>query len=117
MISDVVWLCDPLGAWSIVVPSGLTMKWDDCAICVLFPRDCKLDGSQPKLYISSSSGLGNLMGDLVFFGRLGMSTVPVDFIPGPAGVIGVPIGAIGFLLSTSWLPFAWRCSRYHVVYG
>ena len=49
MISDEVWLCDRLGAWSTAVLSGLAMEWDDCAICVLVPRDCKLDGSQPKL--------------------------------------------------------------------
>ena len=114
MVSDEVWLCDRLGTWSTAVSSGLEMEWDDC---VLLARDCKLDRSQPKLYVSSSSGLGNLMGDLFFFGRLGTSTLPVGFIPCPAGVIGVPMGSIGFILPTCWLPFAWRRSRYRVVYG
>ena len=110
-MSDVVWLRDPLGTWSVVPRSGVTVKW------VLLLRDCRSDKPQPKLCVSSSSGLGNLMGDLFFFGRLGTSTVPVDFIPCPAGVIGVPMGSIGFILSTCRLPFAWRRSRYRVVYG
>ena len=115
MISDVVWLCDPLGAWSIVVSSDLTLKCSGCAICDLPTRDCRLDVPQPELYVSSSSGLGNLMGDLVFFGRLGISTASVDLISGPADVAGVPMGAIGFLICR--LAFAWRRSRYCIVYG
>ena len=115
MISDAAWLCDPLGTWSTVVSSGLTMKRGCCAMCGLPRRDCRLDVFQPELYVSSSSGLGNLMGDLVFFGRLGISTASVDFIPGPVDVAGVPMGAIGFLICR--LAFAWRRSRYCVVYG
>ena len=113
MVSDEVWLCDRLGTWSTAVPSGLEMEWDDC---VLFARDCKLDGSQPKLYVSSSSGLGNLMGDLCFFGRLGMSTVSVDCVPDPVDVAGVPMSAIGLVLLICRLLVTWRRSRYWILF-
>ena len=92
-MSDVVWLRDPLGTWSVVPRSGVTVKW------VLLLRDCRSDKPQPKLCVSSSSGLGNLMGDLCFFGRLGMSTVSVDCVPDPVDVVGVPMSAIGLWLS------------------
>ena len=55
------------------------------------------------------------MGDLIFLGRLGISTASVDFISGPVGVAGVPVGAIGFFICR--LAFAWRRSLYCVVYG
>lgn len=55
------------------------------------------------------------MGDLTFLGRLGISTAFVDFISGPVGVAGVPMGAIGFVICR--LAFAWRRSLYCVVYG
>ena len=91
-----VWLCDPLGDWSTVASSGLVLERGCCIIVGLPRRACILDVSQFELCFSSPSGLGNLMGDLVFFGRLGISTAFVDFISGPVGVAGVPMGAIGF---------------------
>ena len=78
-------------------------------------RDRKFDVSQPELYVPSSSGLGNLMGDLLFFGRFGMSTVSVDIALGSPDVAGVPMGGIGF--SICRLAFAWRRSRYLMVQG
>ena len=76
-------------------------------------RDCKLDVFQFELYVPSPSGLGNLMGDLVFFGRSGILTASVGIVPGSADVAGVPMGGIGCLACR--LAFAWRRSRYRVV--
>ena len=76
-------------------------------------RDCKFDVFQSELYVSSPSGLGNLMGDLVFFGRCGILTVSVDIVLDSMDVAGVPMGGIGFLICR--LAFAWRRSRYLVV--
>ena len=76
-------------------------------------RDCKFDVLQFELYVPSSSGLGNLMGDLLFFGRFGMLTVSVGIALGSTDIAGVPMGGIGF--SICRLAFAWRRSRYLVV--
>ena len=76
-------------------------------------RDCKFDVFQSELYVSSPSGLGNLMGDLVFFGRSGIPIASVDSVSDTADVVGVPIGGIEFLVCR--LAFAWRRSRYRVV--
>ena len=57
-------------------------------------RDCKFDVFQFELYVPSPSGLGNLMGDLVFFGRSGILTVSAGIVPGSADVAGVPMGGI-----------------------
>ena len=84
-----------------------------CAMFGLPTRDCRLGVFQYELYVSSPSGLGNLIGDLVFFGRCGMSTVSVGIVSDSTGVAGVPMGGIGFLICR--LAFAWRRSRYRVV--
>ena len=55
------------------------------------------------------------MGDLVFFGRLGILTASVDFISGPVGVAGVPMGAIGCFICR--LASVWRRPLYRVVCG
>ena len=76
-------------------------------------RDCKFGVFQYELYVPSPSGLGNLIGDLVFFGRCGILTVSVGVVPDSTDVAGVPMGGIGFLICR--LAFAWRRSRYRVV--
>ena len=76
-------------------------------------RDCKFDVLQSELYVPSPSGLGNLMGDLVFFGRSGILTTSVGIVLDSADIAGVPMGGIGFLVCR--LAFAWRRSRYRVV--
>ena len=115
MTSDTARLCEVLGSWSINVWFGSVYERGHCIIFWLPRRACILGVSRLELCCSSSSGLGNLMGDLTFLGRLGISTAFVDFISGPVGVAGVPMGAIGFVICR--LAFAWRRSLYCVVYG
>ena len=79
----------------------------------LLMRECKFDVFQYELYAPSPSGLGNLMGDLVFFGRCGVLTVSVGIGPDVTDVAGVPMGGIGSL--SCRLAFARRRSRYRVV--
>ena len=76
-------------------------------------RSCKFDVLQCKLYVPLPSGLGNLIGDLAFFGCCGIPAAWVGVVPDPTGVAGVPMGGIGFLVCR--LAFAWRRSRYRVV--